>query len=146
MTNMVDERVLQARRKISSEMMLLMYYFVVIAFCVKVLVFGMAFEDCITEFIIMIAVPVYQNIRARQMKVVLTAFNRKATKISTLSSILVAVAIMAFFTWQNEGRIDPEEIISYAASFAAMFILVRYGFTYMEKRRARKLEEEYDED
>ena len=146
MTNMVDERVLQARRKISSEMMLLMYYFVVIAFCVKVLVFGMAFEDCITEFIIMIAVPVYQNIRARQMKVVLTAFNRKATKTSTLSSILVAVAIMAFFTWRNEGRIDPEEIISYAVSFAAMFIFVRYGFTYIEKRRAEKLESEYDED
>ncbi|MBQ3567567.1 MAG: hypothetical protein IJA25_01380 [Anaerotignum sp.] len=146
MTNFVDERVLQARRKIGSEMMMLMYYFIVIAFCVKVLAFGMAFEDCITEFIIMVGAPVYQNIRARQMKVVLTAFNRKATKTSTLSSILIAVAIMAFFMWRNEDRIDPDEIISYAVSFTAMFILVRYGFTYMEKRRAKKLEEEYDED
>ena len=146
MTNFVDERVLQARRKIASEMMYLMYFFIVIAFCVKVLAFGMAFEDCITEFIIMVAVPVYQNIRARQMKVVLNDFSRKASKVSTVSSILAAVGIMAFFMWRTEGRIDPEEIISYAASFAAMFILVRYGFTYIEKRRAKKLEEEYEED
>ena len=146
MTNFVDERVLQARRKIGSEMMQLMYYFIVIAFCVKVLAFGMAFEDCITEFIIMVGAPVYQNIRARQMKVVLTTFSRKTSKVSTLSSILVAVAVMAFFMWRNEGRVDPEEIISYAVSFAAMFILVRYGFTYIEKRRAKKLEEEYEDD
>ena len=146
MTNFVDERVLQARRKIGSEMMMLMYYFIVLAFLVKVMGFGMGLEDCLTEFIVMIAVPIYQNIRARQMKVVLTAFNRKATKTSTLSSILVAVAVMAFFMWRNEGRVDPEEIISYAVSFAAMFIFVRYGFTYIEKRRAEKLESEYDED
>ncbi|WP_405729293.1 DUF6773 family protein [Anaerotignum sp.] len=146
MTNFVDERVLQARRKIASEMMYLMYYFIVIAFCVKVLGFGKGLEDCITEFIIMVSIPIYQNIRARQMKVVLNDFSRKASKVSTVSSILAAVGIMAFFMWRTEGRIDPEEIISYAASFAAMFILVRYGFTYMEKRRAKKLEEEYEED
>ena len=146
MTKFVDERVVQAKQKIGSELMLLMYYFILLAFCVKVLVFGMTFEDCITEFIILVAAPVYQNIRARQMKVVLNDFSRKASKVSTVSSILVAVGIMAFFMWRTEGRIDPEEIISYAASFAAMFILVRYGFTYMEKRRAKKLEEEYDED
>ena len=35
MTNHVDERVLQARRQIGSEMMQLMYYFIVIAFCIK---------------------------------------------------------------------------------------------------------------
>ena len=146
MTNFVDERVLQARQKIGSELMLLMYYFIILAFCVKVLAFGMAFEDCITEFIIMVGAPVYQNIRARQMKVVLTTFSRKTSKVSTLSSILVAVAVMAFFMWRNEGRVDPEEIISYAVSFAAMFILVRYGFTYIEKRRAEKLEAEYEDD
>ena len=146
MTNFVDERVLQARRKIGSEMMMLMYYFIVLAFLVKVMGFGMGLEDCITEFIIMIGVPIYQNIRARQMKVVLNDFSRKVSKVSTLSSILVAVGIMAFFMWRNEGRIDPEEIISYAVSFTAMFIFARYGFTYIEKRRAEKLESEYDED
>lgn len=146
MTNFVDERVLQARRKIGSEMMMLMYYFIVLAFLVKVMGFGMGLEDCITEFIIMIGVPIYQNIRARQMKVVLNDFSRKVSKVSTLSSILVAVGIMAFFMWRNEGRIDPEEIISYAVSFTAMFIFARYGFTYIEKRRAKKLESEYDED
>ena len=146
MKNLVDERVLQARQKIGSELMLLMYYFIILAFCVKVLAFGMAFEDCITEFVILVAAPIYQNIRARQMKVVLTTFSRKTSKVSTLSSILVAVAVMAFFMWRNEGRVDPEEIISYAVSFAAMFILVRYGFTYIEKRRAEKLEAEYEDD
>ena len=54
MTNMVDERVLQARRQIGSEMMQLMYYFIVISFCIKSLYFGMGLQECMTEFIILI--------------------------------------------------------------------------------------------
>lgn len=145
MTNFVDERVLQARQKIGSEMMQLMYYFIVIAFCAKVLVFGMAFEDCITEFIIMVGAPIYQNIRARQMKVVLSNF-RKTSKASTISSILAAAAVMLFYMWKAEGNIDTAEAVSSIASFAVTFALVRYGFTYIEKRRAEKLDAEYEDD
>lgn len=145
MTNFVDERVLQARQKIGSEMMMLMYYFIVIAFCVKVMGFGMGLEDCMTEFIIMVAVPVYQNIRARQMKVVLSDF-RKRSKASTISAIFVGVVVMLISLWRLEGSIAPAEAMSSIASFAVTFALARYGFAYLEKRRARKLDAEYDED
>ena len=146
MTNFVDERVLQARRKIGSEMMMLMYYIIVLAFLVKVMGFGMGLEDCITEFIIMIGVPIYQNIRARQMKVVLSDFNKKASKSSTISAVFAGVVVMLISMWQLEGSIDKAEAVSSIVSFAVTFALARYGFTYMEKRRAKKLESEYDED
>lgn len=145
MTNFVDERVLQARRKIASEMMYLMYFFIVIAFCVKVLGFGKGLEDCITEFIIMVSIPIYQNIRARQMKVVLGDF-RKRSKASTVSGILVGVVVMLFAMRRLEGSIEPAEAVSSIVSFAVTFALVRYIFAYIEKRRAKKLEAEYEED
>lgn len=145
MTNFVDERVLQARRKIASEMMYLMYYFIVLAFCIKVLGFGKGLEDCITEFIIMVGAPIYQNIRARQMKVVLGDF-RKRSKASTVSSILVGVVVMLFAMRRLEGSIEPAEAVSSIASFAVTFAIARYGFTYIEKKRAKKLEAEFEED
>lgn len=145
MTNFVDERVLQARRKIASEMMYLMYFFIVIAFCVKVLGFGKGLEDCITEFIIMVSIPIYQNIRARQMKVVLSDF-RKRSKASTVSGLLVGAVVMLFAMRRLEGSIEPAEALTSILSFALTFVLVRYVFTYIEKRRAKKLEAEYEED
>ncbi|MBQ7757965.1 DUF6773 family protein [Anaerotignum sp.] len=145
MTNFVDERVLQARRKIGSEMMMLMYYFIVISFLVKVMGFGMGLEDCITEFIIMIGAPIYQNIRARQMKVILGDF-RKKSKASTISAIFAAVVVMLISMWRLEGSIDKAEALSSIVSFAVTFALARYGFAHIEKKRARKLEAEYEED
>lgn len=145
MTNFVDERVLQARRKIGSEMMMLMYYFIVIAFLVKVMGFGMGLKDCMTEFIIMVGVPVYQNIRARQMKVVLSDF-RKRSKASTISAIFVGIVVMMISMWRLEGNIAPAEAVTSIASFAVTFAFARYGFTYIEKRRAKKLEAEYEDD
>lgn len=145
MTNFVDERVLQARRKIASEMMYLMYYFIVLAFCIKVLGFGKGLEDCITEFIIMVGAPIYQNIRARQMKVVLSDF-RSTSKTSTIISILIGAGVMLLSTWKLEGNIDKAEALTSIVSFAVTFALVRYGFTYIEKKRAKKLEAEYEED
>ncbi|WP_458407338.1 DUF6773 family protein [Anaerotignum sp.] len=146
MRNFADERVLQARQKIGSEMMMLMYYFIVIAFLVKVMGFGMGLEDCMTEFIIMVAVPIYQNIRARQMKVVLSDFNKNTSKSSTISAIIVAVVVMLISMWRLEGSINKAEALSSIASFVVTFVLARYGFTYIEKKRAKKLEAEYDED
>ncbi|MBR6652688.1 MAG: hypothetical protein IKL30_05935, partial [Anaerotignum sp.] len=88
MTNMVDERVLQARQQIGSEMMQLMYYFIVISFCIKSLYFGMGLQECMTEFIVLIFAPIYQAYRSRKLGVVLGNY-RKASKASNIISIAV---------------------------------------------------------
>ena len=145
MTNFVDERVLQARRKIGSEMMQLMYYFIVITFCVKVLYFGMGLEDCVTEYIIMIGAPIYQNIRTRQLGVVLGDY-KKASKASTVSAIFVGICVMLFAFWRLDGSMEPAEALSSIVSFAAAFALARFAFARIEAKRAKKLEQKYDED
>ena len=145
MTNHVDERVLQARRQIGSEMMQLMYYFLVIAMCVKVLVFGMTFEDCITEFIIIVSAPVYQNIRARQMKVVLGNF-RKYSRKGAVIAIVGGTIGMLLSMWRLKGSIDKADAVTSIATFAVTFSLARYGFAHLEKKRAKKLEKEYEDD
>ena len=145
MTNHVDERVLQARRQIGSEMMQLMYYFLVIAMCVKVLVFGMTFEDCITEFIIIVSAPIYQNIRARQMKVVLGNF-RKYSRKGAVIAIVGGTIGMLLSMWRLKGSIDKADAVTSIVTFAVTFSLARYGFAHLEKKRAEKLEKEYEDD
>ena len=145
MSKFVDERVVQARQKIGSELMLLMYYFIVLAFCVKVLAFGMTFEDCITEFIIMIAAPVYQNIRARQMKVVLGNF-RKYSRKGAVFAIVGGTIGMLLSMWRLKGSIDKADAVTSILTFALTFSMVRYGFSHIEKKRAEKLEKEYEDD
>ena len=145
MTKFVDERVMQAKQKIGSELMLLMYYFIVIAMCVKVLVFGMTFEDCITEFIILVAAPVYQNIRARQMKVVLGNF-RKYSRKGAVIAIVGGIVGMLLSMWRLKGSIDKADAVTSIITFAVTFSLARYGFAHLEKKRAKKLEKEYEDD
>ena len=145
MSKFVDERVVQARQKIGSEIMLLMYYFIVLSFCVKVLAFGMTFEDCITEFILMVGVPIYQNIRARQMKVVL-GNPRKYSRKGAVCAIVGGPIGMLLSMWRLKGSIDKADAVTSIVTFAVTFSLVRYGFTHIEKKRAEKLEKEYEDE
>ena len=145
MTKFVDERVVQAKQKIGSELMLLMYYFIVIAMCVKVLGFGMTFEDCITEFIIIVSAPIYQNIRARQMNVVLGNF-RKYSRKGAIFAIVGGTIGMLLSMWRLKGSIDKADAVTSIVTFAVTFSLARYGFSHIEKKRAEKLEKEYEDD
>lgn len=56
---MLDERIRQQIFKVRNEIACWMYYAVVL-FLVKELVFAAPLQDCILEFVLMIAVPIYQ--------------------------------------------------------------------------------------
>lgn len=145
MTNYIDERVLQAGRQIGSEMMRLVFYFVVISFCVKMLYFGMELRECATEYVIMIGVPIYQMIRSRQLGVVLGNYG-KASRASTIISVAVGLGVLLLCLSRSSGAITTTEGIVSLVSFVAAFSLVRYVFARIEATRARKLEKEYDEE
>lgn len=145
MTNHVDERVLQARRQIGSEMMQLVYYFIVIAFCVKVLFFGMGSRECVVEYIILIGMPVYQFIRTRQLGVVLGNY-KKASKASNIISIAIGLCILLLCLSRTAGGISTGEAIPAIVTFVAVFSFARFGMARIEARRAEKLAEEYEED
>ena len=145
MTNMVDERVLQARRQIGSEMMQLMYYFIVISFCIKSLYFGMGLQECMTEFIILISAPIYQAYRSRKLGVVLGNY-RKASKASNIISIAVGMGVLILCLSRTTEGVTTAETISSIVVFAIVFSLTRFGFAHIEAKRAKKLEEEYEDD
>ena len=72
-----DERLMQAKTKIHSELFIITYYAVLISFVVKSLVLQMDLSQCLLEFILLVGTPVYQSVRSRQMGVVLITGDKK---------------------------------------------------------------------
>lgn len=141
-----DERVEQAKSKIYSELMLIIFYIVVASFCVKALYFHMDLKQCATEYIILILTPIYQAIRSRQMGVVLsTKSSRKA-----LLPIAAIIILMVVLLWMsNKGVPSTARTISAVLSlavFAVLFLVVQGIFIHLERKRAEKLEHQYDDE
>ena len=141
-----DERVEQAESKIYSELMLIIFYIVVASFCVKALYFHMDLKQCATEYIILILTPIYQAIRSRQMGVVLSTKSSRKALLPTAAIIILMVVLL----WMsNKGVPSTARTISAVLSlavFAVLFLVVQGIFIHLERKRAEKLEHQYDDE
>ena len=141
-----DERVEQAKSKIYSELMLIIFYIVVASFCVKALYFHMDLKQCATEYIILILTPIYQAIRSRQMGVVLSTKSSRKALLPTAAIIILMVVLL----WMsNKGVPSTARTISAVLSlavFAVLFLVVQGIFIHLERKRAKKLEHQYDDE
>ena len=141
-----DERVEQAKSKIYSELMLIIFYIVVASFCVKALYFHMDLKQCATEYIILILTPIYQAIRSRQMGVVLSTKSSRKALLPTAAIIILMVVLL----WMsNKGFPSTARTISAVLSlavFAVLFLVVQGIFIHLERKRAEKLEHQYDDE
>lgn len=141
-----DERVEQAKSKIYSELMLIIFYIVVASFCVKALYFHMDLKQCATEYIILILTPIYQAIRSRQMGVVLSTKSSRKALLPTAAIIILMVVLL----WMsNKGVPSTARTISAVLSlavFAVLFLMVQGIFIHLERKRAEKLEHQYDDE
>ena len=141
-----DERVEQAKSKIYSELMLIIFYIVVASFCVKALYFHMDLKQCATEYIILILTPIYQAIRSRQMGVVLSTKSSRKALLPTAAIIILVVVLL----WMsNKGVPSTARTISAVLSlavFAVLFLVVQGIFIHLERKRAEKLEHQYDDE
>ncbi len=141
-----DERVEQAKSKIYSELMLIIFYIVVASFCVKALYFHMDLKQCATEYIILILTPIYQAIRSRQMGVVLSTKSSRKALLPTDAIIILMVVLL----WMsNKGVPSTARTISAVLSlavFAVLFLVVQGIFIHLERKRAEKLEHQYDDE
>lgn len=142
-----DERTLQAKNQIYSELMRIMLYIVIISFCVKALYFHMDLKQCMTEYIIMVFAPIYQMIRTRQMGVVLGTGKDSPKR---ALPILLAVLLIGTLVYMGNAQTSPEarsiSALLNMAVFAALFLVAQRIFIRMEAKRAKKLEDSYDED
>lgn len=141
-----DERVEQAKSKIYSELMLIIFYIVVASFCVKALYFHMDLKQCATEYILLILTPIYQAIRSRQMGVVLSTKSSRKALLPTAAIIILMVVLL----WMsNKGVPSTARTISAVLSlavFAVLFLVVQGIFIHLERKRAEKLEHQYDDE
>jgi len=141
-----DERVEQSKNKIFAEMMHLVYLFIVLSFIVKSLYFKMDLSQCVTEYVILIATPIYQMVRSRQLGVVLSTHPREQmTPKKNIISAIIAI-VFFFFFWLGSGKqVTREFAIGYSATFFLVFFLVRFVFVRLEERRMEKLVKEYED-
>ena len=173
MQQMKDERVEQAKHKIYAELMLISYGIIVVSYCIKAIYFEMSMRQCATEFIILILAPLYQAVRSRQMGVVFgdvkTAWWRQMLPV--LGIVVFLFGLVTARNYMNgkaacsrsspaRGRCPPGSApgsaawvsanistgMIFMASFIVIFAVVRFLVVYMERRRAEKLEREYDEE
>lgn len=141
-----DERLEQAKNKIYSEMLIIITYFIALSFLYKSLYCHMTLSQCLTEFIILLFLPLYQAVRSRQMGVVLesTAVGWK----KHLPVILVVFFMGALIWFANssssfENRSAATGI--FVLFYLVLFVALRQLFAHMERKRAAKLEHRYDD-
>lgn len=66
---MKDEKIINGINKVRAEFSLIVYYGVILSILIKVFYFGCGFSDIITEYIIVVAFPIYQLIRTAMLKI-----------------------------------------------------------------------------
>ena len=136
-----DERVEQAKSKIYSELMLIIFYIVVASFCVKALYFHMDLKQCATEYIILILTPIDQAIRSRQTEVVLGT-GKDSRKRAT--PLLLLLLLIPFFLRRSEIANGDFSALLPPVVFVLLFLAIQYLFSHAEKKRAENLEKRYD--
>lgn len=147
MNQIQDERTLQAKNQIYSELMRIMLYIVIISFCVKALYFHMDLKQCMTEYIIMVFAPLYQMVRTRQMGVVLgTGKDSRKRALPVLLAVLLIGTLIYMGNAQASTEARSISALLTMAVYAVLFLVVQRIFCHMEAKRAKKLEESFDED
>ncbi len=146
---MADERIKQGQQKIWSEMGRIMYFLATGSFLLKSLALHKSLEDCIIEFLILIGVPVYHLIRSWQLKLsFLPEKGARRTRSQVRARIFrlaVIAVIFAVYTFQEPQK-DWREVLVYIFSFLAAFQACGMPTLFIERKRADKLEEEYDDE
>lgn len=144
---MRDERTTQVMRQIHSELTMIMVLLCALSMVIKVLLFEKSIYDCMLEWIILVGAPVYQAIRIRMLKVSISngSLNWKRNILSTLVSFIILLVLFGMTAVIHPDRMTPSFMLSFLVPYVILLFLLRTIFGKIEERRARKLEEEYDE-
>ncbi|MCI8863839.1 MAG: hypothetical protein HFG60_00905 [Lachnospiraceae bacterium] len=141
---MMDERIYLGQQKIWSEMGRGMYYLAVGSLLVKCLAFHMGLGQCSAEYLVIIGAPVYFQIRSRQLKMSFLPAKGKRNRQVWLIRLGLLTAIAAY--WVLNKSQDWKSAAVYLVSFLAAYQVTRTLLALSEKKRAKRLEEEFDSD
>ena len=144
-----DERTTQAMNQIYSELFRIVLCILAVSVMIKVLFLGEGLKDCQTEFIIMVFSPLYQLFRSKRLKV--SFYPAKESTGHMVKTAFVSLAIGAGLlfvgNWVRSGSLELSSgLIGFIITYALVFLAVHLGVRRYERKRAEKLEEEYDEE
>ena len=140
----MDERIYLGQQKIWSEMGRGMYYLAVGSLLVKCLAFHMGLGQCSAEYLVIIGAPVYFQIRSRQLKMSFLPAKGKRNRQVWLIRLGLLTALAAY--WPLNKSQDWKSAAVYLVSFLAAYQVTRTLLALSEKKRAKRLEEEFDSD
>lgn len=148
---MKDERIEQALNKIRSEMTIIILGAVAVSFLVKTLLFNLALQECLTEYLIMILAPLYQFVRMHMMKISL--YNEPGSK-QSLKTLLIVVAVFlvlsaASFWKRMKGPAvyDWHKPVIFLIIFLVLFISIYFMTNKFNRHQGQRYEKEFaDED
>ena len=143
---MVDERLRQGYNKIRSEFSMIIYYAAIISFIVKTTIWGMAIKDTFFEFAVILFFPIYLFIRTRQLGLEIPFSKKRNTKSRIIINMVVCAEVGAVVFFMNKGSIDIKEVAVFLVAYVAAFRTIRIGLIKIEKKRAEKMEKEFDDD
>lgn len=144
---MKDERIEKGINKIRAEFSVIAYYIVCISALVKVFYFGMDFKSIITEYIILIACPVYQLIRGNMLKINMWETEKGRGKYRKLVWSLIVLAIVTLgyiYVWYIKKSFDVEGIINYIV-FVLCFIVAAFLMEKYKKYISKKYNDQFSD-
>lgn len=148
---MKDERIEQALNKIRSEMTIIILGAVAVSFLVKTLLFKLALQDCLTEYLIMILAPLYQFVRMHMMKISL--YSEPGSKQSVKTLLIVAAAFLVLSAVSLWGKMkgpavyDWHKPVIFLVIFLVLFVLIYFMTNKFNRQRSQSYEKEFaDED
>jgi hypothetical protein len=141
-----DERIEQAKKQIGSEMAVIIICGVAISFLIKILVYRMSLQQCITEYLILILSPLYQFIRMHTMKVSIydKQGDNKTIKNVVMIVVFLVIATMLFFV--NSAKEHKQGSFTFLLVFWALFLAFWFIFNKINQQRSLKYEKEFDDE
>lgn len=141
---MEDERVRQGYDRMMGEFGLLVYYFLAAAFVVKTLVLGLEAKDCAVELAVLVAAPVWQAVRSRQLALSFYHAGREWRYWKRVGLAMAALGLL-YGGWALAGHGEEAGDLMPLLGFIGLFSALRFLYLKAEKRRAGRLEKEFED-
>ena len=145
---MKDEKIINGINKVRAEFSLIVYYGVILSILIKVFYFGCGFNDIITEYIIVVAFPIYQLIRTAMLKINMWDSEKGRKKSTQWIYTIVVIAFVSLgylYVWHTKKNFGVESGLNYLL-FIGCFAIVYFITGKYRKHLEKKYENEFSQD
>ncbi|WP_297638419.1 DUF6773 family protein [uncultured Clostridium sp.] len=151
MKKIIDERVINEKRKITNEAFSLVMVFLIGSILVQQYVFNAPFKEYIVEFICFFGALIYIMIKNTLVgnKLISENINKKKTIIVNSITTGGVISIITIYRMIDTTGITSEIIPTVITTFlvgALSSVIAFYAITKLNEHKVKKIEESYDEE